>query len=625
MQTPVLDTHFIYKSLSQVPPQDNRQYSGMAFASRARKGSVAFIFERNDIKLAISRGAALLITEQPIDGFPHILVDSVNDALIMCGKKWKEQFSAFCIAITGSVGKSTTTQMIQAIFESIDKDAVLVSEDNLNMPLFSLEVLQKIKQSHKFYIQEVAENPIGETSMHSKMISPNIGVITKIGASHMRLMDSIENIVKSCFDIQDGLTKNELLIVNADDPHQTSFLPQITVPFTTYGLTSSADYKADNIKAQQESITFDLHYEGKIVPIKLNCIGEHNVGNALAAFAAAKAANLSDTDIQVGLSAFRTSHTRQNLITVGGQRIFLDCFNASVESIDAAFKALLSIPLENNGQYIALLGGLGWAGRHTSELAKQYAKVVQKQPLKHVFFFDDSKEGLELTADLVAKAADFNVYHSKNIDDYCAYVQSNITKDDVLLVKGQTSDYASGMSLVVDKIFGTWYHEQEPILHISVKQKEVTHGNFIIRMFTDHGYIKKYTGTDRSVEIPSHVDGKPITGIGQCAFAYNKKIEHIILPDTIRNIRYSAFYQNTSLKSIIVSKRLNIIGRAAFSGCSQLKVFNGGSELLEIRGYAFANCFDLIKIIIPNAAVDIHKAAFYGVDKNKIEVVFQDS
>lgn len=625
MQTPVLDTSFIYRSLSQEPPpQTNKQYCDMVFASRAKEGSIAFVFEPSDARVAISRGAALLVTEQPIDDFPHILVEDVTKAFALCGKRWKEQFSAFTVAITGSIGKSTTTQMIQAIFENVQIDAVLTSEDNLNTSLFTLEIVQRLNEVHKFYIQEVAENPIGETSTQSKMISPNIGVITKVGASHMEIMGSIDNIAKSCFDIQDGLTQDGLLIVNTDDSHQIPFFSRLTTPFITYGLAENADYRADNIKLKQKGVAFDLHYEGTTIPIQLGCIGEHNVSNALAAFAAAKAAGISDADIQAGLSAFKTSHTRQNLITVGKQRIFLDCFNASVESFDSAFKALSSIPLKGNGQYVALLGGLSGAGEHIRELSEQYAKVVSKQPLKHVFFLDDSREGVELTANLVKETADFNVYYSKDIDDYCAYIRSNITEDDVLLVKGYTSGYVSGMSLIVDKIFGTWFHEQESVLHISVKEKEVTHGDFLIRMFVDHGYVKKYTGSDQSVEIPSHVNGVPITGIGKTAFAHNSTIEHVTLPDTIRNIRYSAFYQSTSLKSITVSKKLNIVGQAAFSGCSQLETFDGGeSELLEIRRYAFANCTAMKKLIVSNATVAIRKTALFGIDKSIL--IFQDS
>lgn len=185
-----------------------------------------------------------------------------------------------------------------------------------------------------------------------------------------------------------------------------------------------------------------------------------------------------------------------------------------------------------------------------------------------------------------------------------------IREQDLLLFKGS---HSMELEDVVDKLFGTWYHEE--FERYDFKTREFKTKDLAFRLYTDHAVVTKKLTTVSDVEIPACVEELPVTGIERSVFSGSKYTESVTFPDTLTNIRYCAFYKTSKLENVKTPPSLRIIDNSAFSTCANLRTVEIAEGCTHLGYRAFGNCKALEKITIPATVRQIDGECFLNCEK----------
>lgn len=617
-------THFGYKltnkwicSVLGLPePEYDEEYTSVRFARDSTKGCAAIISGISSdpdyvtppqrciglAKEAIEKGAKLLIVKTEIEGYPCLVVDNVFDAYCRIMRSLRSFYSPKTIGITGSVGKTITTEMVNNVLKS--KYNTLGNTCNANSVQYAGYEIQKLSPKHEIYVQEIMEAPpAGTASTISKMVQPYAAIITVVGSSHMEVFGSKERILESCLGIQDGMPEDGLLILNGDDPYQKNAACEKKALY--YGIDDeTADYRAVNIKTNDTNTEFDIIHGGDTTHIVLYCFGRHNVLEALAAFAAGKWAGMTNEEISAALSKYRTSGIRQNLVKFGGYRIFLDCYNAAVESMKTALEQFREIPVAAGGKHIAVLADIKEGGEMTVDYHKQVGTIAADSCADIVICYGDDSRYIAEEAQKSKKT-----YYTDSRNELIKIIKENVTTDDVILFKGSRS---MRLEQIVDNIWGTWFSELDAYYF---RSKQKSDDDLSYKVYDDHVSVINKISTKSDIVIPDTVENLPVTSISPNAVSGSRFIRHIKFSENLVNIRYCAFYNSKLEGEIVIPSSVRIIHDSAFSTCKNLKivVVNNGCTHLGYR--AFGNCTALESIVIPETVREIGREAFINCKK----------
>lgn len=312
-------------------------------------------FDGHDfIQSAIDKGASVVITEKEQLLVPQIIVEDTQRALLDLACLNRSRFSGMLVGITGSVGKTTTKEMVAKVLSS--KMNVLKTIGNLNNKIGLSKTLFGLDSSHEAAVIEMGMSNAGEISALSQTSKPTVGIITNIGISHIENFKSRDGILKAKLEILDGMPNGSTLIVSGDnDKLKDLILPDHTI--VRCGIENKdCDYFADNIKTDGLKTEFDVKYKGNIVHVMIPTVGSHNVLNALYGFAVGIIANIEPDEIAKALGEYQAVGMRQKIFNIDGVTVMGDCYNASPESMKAAMTALMTIPCK--GRRIAVLGDM---------------------------------------------------------------------------------------------------------------------------------------------------------------------------------------------------------------------------------------------------------------------------
>jgi len=327
---------------------------------------------------AINKGASLaIIRKNKISNSmaysPKIIsVKSPEECLISAAEMAIERYKGIVIGVTGSNGKTTTKTILNACIKN--SYATYQNYNNeIGLPLCALE----LDSQNSTAIFEMGAAKPGDIDLLSKIIKPNIGIITHIGHSHLEGLNSVMGVLRVKSELIKNIKSNGSAIVPKGQYVDYWKKMRNDITFYTFGQEPSASFFPSQIKMTKEGLSFFIEstHLKKKVQIKTRLIGMHNVLNILASFAAIYAARLNTKDFTDGLRGLKNSPQRLDLkLWVKQSTVIDDSYNANPDSM----KAALDVLCQFQGRKVAILGDMGELGRFRKKLhidLGDYAKI----------------------------------------------------------------------------------------------------------------------------------------------------------------------------------------------------------------------------------------------------------
>lgn len=290
---------------------------------------------------AFEKGAAaVMISEDVKIDKPYIKVDDTAKQMLSLAGYYRSKFDIPIVALTGSVGKTTTKEFTHLVVNS--KYKAIKTLGNLNNEIGLPQMLFMLDSSIEAAVIEMGMNHFGEIHRLSTATQPTVGIITNIGVSHIENLGSREGILEAKLEILDGLKKGAPLLLNGDND-LLSTVKNDDYKIYFYAVDNDADFKAVDIKENPNSTSFTVQYFGKERSITIPAIGKHNVYNALAAFAVGILLDIDAETAADALKNYEPSGMRQKVVEINGITSIEDCYNASPDSMKAGITTLAGI------------------------------------------------------------------------------------------------------------------------------------------------------------------------------------------------------------------------------------------------------------------------------------------
>ncbi len=403
-------------------------------------------FDGNEfIDTAIANGAAAVISDKK-DRLPKkvpvIYVDDSRKAQLSLAGYYRDKFDLKLVGVTGSVGKTSMKDMVYSVLSS--EFSTLKTEGNYNNDIGLPRTLFSLNENYSAAVIEMGMSSAGEISVLSKAAHPNCCIITNIGYCHIENLKTRENILKAKLEILDGATSDAPLIIYGEDEYLKKIkISDVNRRIIRYGTTPDMDVCGYGAVTENGRTYFKILFEGHEYDAEIPVVGQHNVLNALAAFAAGKYYGLSESSILLGMTLYEPSGNRQRFEERGSVTLIYDCYNASPTSMVSALKVL-----DTSGagrRKIAVLGDMLELGDMSEELHRGLAEY-------HVHADKFFLYGHEMRAlfDEFSKLGVPAVY-SEDKQELTRLLQKDLKGGEVVLFKGS---HGMKMEEIADKIEG---------------------------------------------------------------------------------------------------------------------------------------------------------------------------
>ncbi|MFA7236847.1 MAG: UDP-N-acetylmuramoyl-tripeptide--D-alanyl-D-alanine ligase [Phycisphaeraceae bacterium] len=329
-------------------------------------------------------GAALLIVdrESPVAAVrdrnvPVLLVAHTLEALTRLAAAYRRSLTTHVIAITGSVGKTTTKQLLHAILSPHFRGSASPKSYNnhIGVPL----TLLNVHPADRYVIVEVGSNAPGEIASLAKIIEPDVAIITAVGMAHVEKLGGLPGVAAEKSALLRYLRPNGLAIVNGDAPILAEFLKPVP-SVIRFGRENDCDLRLTDCRALGRCLRFTINNRASF---EMGLLGEHNAINALAAIAAARHLHLNDPQIADALAKVQPPPMRLNIRDLGSSITLInDAYNANPESMKAALAVLASHqPDAPRARRVAVLGDMGELGEQSPSLHRQLGRQLAESPI----------------------------------------------------------------------------------------------------------------------------------------------------------------------------------------------------------------------------------------------------
>ena len=303
---------------------------------------------------AVESGAQAVIVEKDCGlDERQIVVESTRQALLDLAGYYRSHFNIPVIGVTGSVGKTTTKEMIHAVMSS--KYKTLKNEGNLNNEIGVPLTLFRLDKTHEAAVIEMGMSNFEEIARITKAVKPDVAVISNIGVSHIENLGSREGILRAKLEILEGMKADAPVILNADDDMLITVRPG-SHPVVYYGIENEKSlFKATEITSKESETVLSVGFSGGTATVSLPYPGRHNVYNSLAAVAAGSLFGIEPCDALEALKNYVPAGMRQRINKIHGMTFVEDCYNASPDSQAAALAVLGGM---NSKRKIAVIGDM---------------------------------------------------------------------------------------------------------------------------------------------------------------------------------------------------------------------------------------------------------------------------
>jgi len=430
---------------AKVYKEEKKEFSAIVTDTRKISEGVLFValkgerFNGEDFAAeALEKGAAGVVVSEACDkkqlekcAGTVLQVEDTLAAYQLLAKAWREKFPQIpVVAITGSNGKTTTKDLTAAVLSA--KGAVLKTQANFNNEIGLPLTLLGLKKEHTAAVVEIGMRGFHQIEALAPIASPQIGIVTNVGETHMELLGSLENIAKAKQELVEAIPAGGTVILNADNKYVAGMRSAAKegVKVMTFGLEQEADVKGEAIHTEGNVTKFMVTYANERHEYEVNMVGRHNVYNTLAAIAAGFAMGLTPVEVREGLSHLEATKMRFELQQVKEWNVVNDAYNASPMSMTAAINTLSEL---TKGRKIAVLGDMLELGSVSEEAHLHVGEEVAEHGFTALVTRGEMGEFIAKGAENKGMTA---VYRCASHEDAAEKLHELLQPGDTLLFKG---------------------------------------------------------------------------------------------------------------------------------------------------------------------------------------------
>ena len=405
------------------------------------------------IKEALENGAMGVITEYNI---PEKIVNKYNNKLILKVKNITDSIQKIAkykrtlydipiVAVTGSVGKTSTKDIIASVVGK--KYNVTKTKGNYNNHIGVPLTILSWNENTEAAVVEMGMNHFGEIELLTNIVKPTIAIITNIGTAHIGILGSRENILKAKMEILDGLTPNGCIILNNDN----DLLNKCDIKKyrkITYGIENSSNYLAYDIARNETYTEYKIKINDKEEKVYVPVPGDHFIYNSLCAIAVGKKLNIETDKIIEGIKTFEITGKRNEILEINDIKIMNDYYNASYDSMKASLEVLSNIKATRR---LAILGDMLELGEYAEKLHSMVGEEVAKNKIDVLCTVGELSKSTAKTAKTLGTK---EVYQFSTNEECINKLGEIVRKNDAILIKasnamhfGEISKYLQGERL----------------------------------------------------------------------------------------------------------------------------------------------------------------------------------
>ena len=405
------------------------------------------------IKEALENGAMGVITEYNI---PEKIVNKYNNKLILKVKNITDSIQKIAkykrtlydipiVAVTGSVGKTSTKDIIASVVGK--KYNVTKTKGNYNNHIGVPLTILSWNENTEAAVVEMGMNHFGEIELLTNIVKPTIAIITNIGTAHIGILGSRENILKAKMEILDGLTPNGCIILNNDN----DLLNKCDIKKyrkITYGIENSSNYLAYDIARNETYKEYKIKINDKEEKVYVPVPGDHFIYNSLCAIAVGKKLNIETDKIIEGIKTFEITGKRNEILEINDIKIMNDYYNASYDSMKASLEVLSNIKATRR---LAILGDMLELGEYAEKLHSMVGEEVAKNKIDVLCTVGELSKSTAKTAKTLGTK---EVYQFSTNEECINKLGEIVRKNDAILIKasnamhfGEISKYLQGERL----------------------------------------------------------------------------------------------------------------------------------------------------------------------------------
>ena len=394
-------------------PIKGEKFDGHTFLEGALKnGAEGYLTQNDDIVKGYGFG---------------IRVKDTKKALGDIAAAYRGGFCADVVALTGSVGKTTTKEFIASVlsrrFNTVKTKANYNNDIGLPFTLFSIGAdTQKA-------VVEMGMSNFKEISYLTNIARPDAAVITNIGTSHIEFLKSREGILKAKCEIFEGLKEDGTAFLNGDDDLLQTLSGKLGFKTVFFGIDNKkCDICAENVKLYPLKTEFEISGQ----KFEINIPGRHNVYNALCAYAVGKMYGMTDEEIRKGLLDYKNDGIRQSIIEINGAKILNDCYNSSLQAAMSAIDVLKKL---SDGKKIAVLGDMAELGDMSEECHRKLGAYFASCGCDVLITVGNEAKFIADEAEKCG-VSEKNVHSFDNNSDAALCLKGILKKNDAVLIKG---------------------------------------------------------------------------------------------------------------------------------------------------------------------------------------------
>ena len=388
------------------------------------------------VETAFTNGAAATLWasdhELTNSDHPVLVVTDPLKALQELGKYYLRKINPIVVAVTGSNGKTTTKDMIASILST--QLNVTKTYANFNNEIGVPVTLLNMEANTEVVVVEMGMDRFGQLDFLSKLVSPDIAVITMIGEAHIEFFGTRDRIADAKMEIVNGLKEDGLFVYDGDEPLLNERAADITQQTTRFGRQLTDDLYATSVNAGPRSIEFKVN-EWPDEQFTIPMVGEYNVNNALAAMAVAKRLYISPNHIKTALANVELTENRAEWFkSKNGAQILSDVYNSNPTAAKQVLKTLAEMPVQ--GRRIAVLGDMLELGEAAPRLHASLAEQINPAQIQEVYLV--GAEMAYLQAKLQEQgypAAAIHYYQADQLDQLIAALEADLHPADMVLLK----------------------------------------------------------------------------------------------------------------------------------------------------------------------------------------------